>query len=111
MYQLVRDLKEYEVIFYWIDGQQEKISPEMKTIIHAREWIIDYHYSLYTFTERRRYRNDRRALQKPASPEAAFFCRRYSSNEGRRLTDQLNKVDVDLAIQKIQVLKNQVKTA
>jgi len=109
--RLAKDFKNYQFLYYWFDGQANKISPDMTTFHHAEEWIIDYHFSLYNGTERRKSKIDRRTVNssRQSKRKAIFFSKRERGLHGRRITDRQVHVDIDLSIEKLELLKQAIK--
>lgn len=107
MFKLVKDFKNYQFVYFWIDGNKKIISPLLPTLEHAKEWFTSHHFSLYSGNERRQRKVDRRNIQSKGLEESAEipFSRRIPSKTGRRASDLNIKVDIDLSEQKISQLK------
>ena len=104
--QLVKDFKKFKFIYYWVDRYSMKVSPDMATFYHAEEWITDYRFSLYKGIERRVSKIDRRKarLLRVIKGKARFSAKRGGVT-GRRVTDNPVTVDLNLAVEKLNVLK------
>ena len=108
--QLVKDFKKFKFIYYWVDRYSMKVSPDMTTFYHAEEWITDYSFALYKGRERRVSKIDRRTarLMKIIKGKARFSSKRRGI-PGRRVTDNPVKVDLNLAAEKLNVLKRVIQ--
>lgn len=106
-FKLVKDFKEYQFVYFWINGSKKVVSPLLPTMEHAKEWYTNHHFSLYSGQERRQRKVDRRNKGSKGIEENAEipFSRRIPSSMGRRASDLHIKVDIDLAEKKISQLK------
>ncbi|MFT6351978.1 MAG: hypothetical protein ACJAZ4_001573 [Neptuniibacter pectenicola] len=106
MLKLVKDFRNYQFVFYWIDASLNKVSPHLPTKQYAQEWLIHYHFDMYSGKERRRRMVDRRSgLHKMnLSGVQIFFSQRKASIKGRRRSDRDIGVDYDLSKKKLKKL-------
>lgn len=110
--KLVKDFKNYQILFYWLDTKANKASPDMTTLRQAEEWIVDHYFSLYQGKERRQSTIDRRHLKKrQPNGQAVFFSKRKNGAQGRRITDHNIEVDIDLSAGKLNDLKHALRKA
>lgn len=109
MLRLAKDFIDYQFTYFWVDisgVKGRKVSKNLPTIQHAKEWFIDYHYSKYTGVERRKSKQDQR--QNSNIRLNPILCKRDTSTRGRRITDKPIKVDIDLSKKKIKALQHSV---
>ena len=102
MLYLVKDFEDYNFIFYWIDEDSSKTSPDFPTLEHAKEWFIKYHYEQYLGPERRKCMVDRRKAFRKGEQQ----FRQVHPSVGRRVTDKSVEVDIDRAKEKLSRLKS-----
>lgn len=86
MPKLIKDFKNYQIVFYWYEKGKGRQSPLMPTLNHAEEWLTDWSMAQYKGTERRR--------------------RDSGTHLNRRSTDKALRIDVDLCEQKLNELKH-----
>jgi hypothetical protein len=103
MLTLVKDLENFNIVFYWIDSTKKQVSPLLPTLTHAREWYTEHCFSLYKGNERRQRICDRRNSEQLRWDIAG---RRNNSQHGRRASDKPIHVDVDLAKAKINEMQD-----
>lgn len=103
--KLIKDLDNYRYVYYWACPEQGRISPDFPTLLHAGEWIADIKSSSYTGKERRQTIQDRRkrGLRARSPGQELLFSRR--EKEGRRITDRIPSVDMDLTPEKLNDMK------
>lgn len=107
--KLIKDLDNFRQIYYWACPTQGKVSPELPTLLHASEWIIKHQADNFASTERRKTLIDRRKRNTvPSNAETELVFSRRINPEGRRITDAMPKVDLDLAAEKIKEMKGQL---
>jgi hypothetical protein len=106
MYTLVKDLEYFQIMFFWLNRQSERISPYLPSMQHAKEWIHEYHFGLYGGPERRRSTIDRRRPD-----DVALNLNRNLLKHGRRITDRPIRVDIDNASEKIEGIIAKKSTA
>lgn len=101
--QLVKDLSPSGIIYFWVDENLEKISPDIPTLQLADEWRTHFIFSQFEGMERRNSFIDRRKddTQREELDKNLFHNR--LNPVGRRVTDEPIKVDVDLAVEKLKV--------
>ena len=58
--KLVKDFQDYQFVYFWIDQDEQAVSPTLPTLEHAKEWFTDQHFRTYEGKERRRRKVDRR---------------------------------------------------
>ncbi|MAY40812.1 MULTISPECIES: hypothetical protein [unclassified Neptuniibacter] len=106
MFKLVKDFDSYEFIYYWVDQNNSKVSSNLATVELAEEWLIHYHFSEYPGKERRRSFYDRRYSANKVKLQGTqiFFSKRKPPLKGRRMTDRVIEVDMDLSKEKINSL-------
>lgn len=110
--RLVKDLIDFRITFYWIDTQNQTVSPLLETLDSAREWFICYQFAAYPGQERRRSHLDRRHSKSAYSlRNSDRFSKRNANSHGRRLTDQPVHIAIDQAAEKIDGLKSQWRSA
>ncbi|WP_286238280.1 hypothetical protein [Neptuniibacter halophilus] len=107
MFRLVKDFEEFQFVFYWIDDDANKVSPNLRTLIHAKEWLVEYDFKQRSGTERRQRKADRRMLT-DSKKEGQPSSRRITTSVGRRASDRPIKIDLDLSADK---LKNCIDTS
>jgi hypothetical protein len=100
---LVKDLSPSGIVYYWTDELFDKISPDIPTIQLADEWRTRFVFSKFqgierrhSFIDRRKDNNQRKELDKN------LFYNRLNP-VGRRVTDGPVSIDMDLAVEKLQV--------
>lgn len=86
MPKLIKDFKNYQIVFYWYEKGKGRQSPLMPTLNHAEEWLQQWGNAQYQGTERRR--------------------RSGNMSFSRRSTDKRICVDVDLCEKKLAELKH-----
>jgi hypothetical protein len=106
MIRLVKDFQEYQFIYYWIDNYDEKISPDLPTLTHAKEWLIQRKGARYCGPERRNRICDRR--YESSSQRNNYTSKRSASKLGRRQSDAAFEVVIDLSKDKVRKLKEAV---
>lgn len=107
MLKLVKDFKDYQFIYYWVDNKGNKQSPNLPTLHHAEDWFLNHKFSEYVGPERRQRTIDRRKDEETSSytEETNLSYLRRRKQIGRRNTDQDIQIDVDLSAAKIRELK------
>ncbi|MAY42429.1 MULTISPECIES: hypothetical protein [unclassified Neptuniibacter] len=107
--KLIKDLDNYKFIYYWACPESGKVSPDLPTLLHAGEWICEYQTAQYKHRERRKVMKDRRrnTVQKN-TPELDLVYSRRLKPEGRRVTDTLPVIDLDMTPEKFNVMKDQL---
>jgi len=99
--ELVKDLTDEGIIYYWVDQSGEEMSPHLHSFSLAEEWRIRYLFSLYAGEERRASIIDRRSnLEKRKLMEKNHLSSR-NNPLGRRKSDIPAAVDIDLFEEKI----------
>ncbi|WP_415888368.1 hypothetical protein ACMXYV_10065 [Neptuniibacter sp. SY11_33] len=107
MLRLVKDFIDYQFTYFWVESSGKKarrMSKNLPTLEHAREWIIDYHYGQYSGIERRVAKQDRR--QNSNIKLNPILCKRNTTSPGRRVTDKPIHIDIDLSKKKIKALQD-----
>ena len=105
--KLIKDLENYKLVYYWACSDQGKVSPDLPTLLHASEWIIQHQATTYEGSERRKTLLDRRKKKTlPNNHETELVFSRRLKPEGRRITDTIPKVDLDLSAEKLLEMKN-----
>ena len=105
MLELVKDLDEYQITFYWIGSENKKVSPNLPTLTHAQEWFFEHMYAQFDGKERRKRKFDRRQSN---TMRTTLHSKRNIKSTGRRSTDKTITVDIDLSQEKISALKSAV---
>jgi hypothetical protein len=102
--QLVKDLIEGRIVFYWMDEHGEVVSEFLHSFIEAEEWWKTFMFSQYSGEERRQSICDRR--QDAETRKKLEFREKYNRTNpiGRRVTDVPVTVDLDLSKEKIEQL-------
>ena len=105
MLRLVKDFKNYQFIYFWVDKKGNKQSPHLPTLNHAEEWFVSHCFSSFEGDERRQRTFDRRFTQDATEQESNLRQLKRRNPSGRRSTDTSIKIDVDLSKEKIRNLK------
>ena len=102
--QLVKDLSDIDIVFYWIDEAGEIVSPQLYSLPVAEEWYKRFVFSLYDGRERRRSIVDRRSNddRRKNMDRNQRFGRRNPA--GRRAADKPVYVSIDLTKDKLKQL-------
>lgn len=107
MLKLVKDFIDYQFTYFWVElsgSKARRVSKNLPTLEHAKEWFINHHFSQYSGQERRKTKQDQRHNSNiKLSP---ILCKRNTSSKGRRVTDKPIHVDIDLSIKKIKALQD-----
>ncbi|WP_415891820.1 hypothetical protein ACMXYN_10765 [Neptuniibacter sp. PT8_73] len=107
--KLIKDLDNFKFVYYWACPDQGKVSPNLPTLLHAGEWIIEHNTSNYVGTERRKTMVDRRKKQAAATTaEMELVYSRRLNPEGRRVTDKVPVIDLDLTPEKFNEMKQDI---
>lgn len=106
--KLIKDFDNFKFVYYWACPDQGKVSPNLPTLLHASEWIIEHNSSNYNGVERRTTMVDRRKKKlKPNNAESELVYSRRENPEGRRVTDKVPKIDLDLTPEKFNEIKQE----
>ena len=107
MFKLVKDFRNYQFVYFWINESKKIVSPHLPTMEHAKEWYTNHHFSLYSGKERRQSKVDRRNKRAKSLDQNSDIniSRRIPSSPGRRACDLNISVDIDLSEKKISQLK------
>ena len=105
MLRLVKDFKNYQFIYFWVDKKGNKQSPSLPTLNHAEEWFVSHSFSSFEGEERRQRTFDRRYAQETTGDDSNLHQLKRRKPSGRRSTDTVIKIDVDLSKEKIRNLK------
>ncbi len=101
--RLVKDLIDSGIVYFWVDNDSEKLSPDIATLALAEEWRTRYVHSQYPGDERRKSHIDRRKNRdKRMELDETLFASRLLPH-GRRKTDVPVEVDIDQAAEKLKV--------
>lgn len=103
MLKLVKDFEDFQVIYYWLDETNQKVSPDLPTLTHAEDWLAIQQAEGYKGRDRRRRIVDRRRNQRP--PEQQRNGKRSAKPLGRRKTDKQIQIDIDYSEEKIKQLR------
>ncbi|EAR61587.1 hypothetical protein [Neptuniibacter caesariensis] len=107
--KLIKDLDNYRYVYYWACPDQGRVSPELPTILHASEWIIEHQTENYQGQERRQSNLDRRKVKSKArTPDEELVFSRRENPEGRRITDKVPVIDLDLCPEKLKSMKDEL---
>ena len=107
--KLIKDLDNYKFIYYWASPEQGKVSPDLPTLLHAGEWFIEHQSENFQDRERRTSRADRRKRSyKSTSPEMELIYSRRTHPEGRRVTDKMPVIDLDMTPDKFSAMKDEL---
>ena len=107
--KLIKDLDNYKFVYYWASPDSGKVSPELPTLLHASEWLVEYQADKYQDSERRESRIDRRKRERHASsPGMELIYSRRLNPEGRRVTDKLPVIDLDMTSEKFNKMKDEL---
>lgn len=107
--KLIKDIDNYRYVYYWACPELGKISPELPTLLHAGEWIVEYQSETYAGKERRQTSVDRRKRKLRArTPGQELVYSRRENPEGRRITDKVPVVDLDLSPEKFKSMKDEL---
>lgn len=109
--ELVRDFESGRIIYYWRDPTGEILSPAIASLTLAEEWRNTYLWQGYQGRQRRGTPLDRRrhAHKRELHPRAANVSALF--NGGRRASDRVVKLKIDLAAEKIEALKAEICTS
>ncbi|WP_415885067.1 hypothetical protein ACMXYO_10480 [Neptuniibacter sp. QD37_6] len=103
---LIKDLDNLKIVYYWACPNQGKVSPNLPTLLHASEWFISHNTAKYTGIERRKTMVDRRKQESAAvTAEMDLVYSRRLKPEGRRITDKELTIDLDLTLDKLSKIK------
>ncbi|WP_067864517.1 hypothetical protein [Neptuniibacter marinus] len=106
--KLIKDLDDFKFIYYWACPHSGQVSPNLPTLLHASEWLAEYQAKKYQNTERRKSTTDRRRrAYKSSSPSMELIYSRRINPEGRRVTDKLPTVDLDMTPDKCREARDQ----
>ncbi|MDO6513427.1 hypothetical protein [Neptuniibacter sp. 2_MG-2023] len=107
MLKLIKDFHNYQFVYYWINNQRKKVSPNLPTKQYAEEWLIHYHFETYSGRERRCRMLDRRSESQKINLRGVqiFFSKRKGLTKGRRRSDLNVEVDFDLSKKKLNKLR------
>lgn len=107
--KLIKDLDNYKFIYYWACPEQGRVSPNLPTLLHASEWLVEHQSEKYKDRERRKSMTDRRRnAYKSTSPSMELIYSRRLKPEGRRITDKLPTVDLDMSSDKCREMRDQL---
>ena len=107
--KLIKDLDNYKFIYYWASPEIGKISPNLPTLLHAGEWLVEHKTESFQDPERRKTMVDRRKKNlKSTSPEMELIYSRRENPEGRRITDKLPTIDLDMTAEKLNQMKSEL---
>ncbi len=107
--KLIKDLDNYKFIYYWASPELGKISPDLPTLLHAGEWLVEHQAENFLNKERRKTMVDRRKKAfKSTSPEMELIYSRRTNPEGRRVTDKLPVIDLDMTPEKFNQMKGEL---
>jgi len=107
--KLIKDLDNFKFVYYWACPFRGKVSPEMPTLLHAGEWMIEYQTANYEGRERRKTMIDRRKKElKPRTTDEKLQFVKRTRPEGRRITDKMPDVDLDLSEEKLKEMKQSI---
>ncbi len=99
--ELVKDLSDSGIVFYWIDEVGGRISPELATLRLANEWHQEVLFESYSGQERRVSVIDRRSDQDKRDSMVRNYISSQAFPSGRRVADVTAEVDLDLAKEKL----------
>ncbi|WP_019623334.1 hypothetical protein [Amphritea japonica] len=102
--ELVKDLSDSGIVFYWIDEAGVRISPELVTLNLANEWHQKILFESYSGQERRISVIDRRSDQDKRDSMIRNYISSQAFPKGRRITDIPAEVDQDLVKEKLKTL-------
>ena len=102
--QLIKDLNDIEIIFYWTDDSGQMLSPALHSLPLAEEWYKNFLFSTYEGKERRHSIIDRRSNEERRTKmdRNQRFGRRNPT--GRRASDKPISVTLDLTKEKLKLL-------
>lgn len=107
--KLIKDIDNYKFIYYWASPDSGQVSPSLPTLLHASEWIVEHQTNKYRKHERRKTTTDRRKQEiKTTSTEQELAFSRRIRPEGRRITDKLPEVDLDMTAEKFNTMKSKL---
>lgn len=101
--RLVKDLSVSGIVYFWIDNDSMKVSPDIPTLLLAEEWRTGFLFADFDGVEKRQSQIDRRKDKHQRIDVDEQLLSDRSHPEGRRLADLPVKVDIDLAAEKLKV--------
>ncbi|MBQ0785502.1 MAG: hypothetical protein KBT66_14820 [Amphritea sp.] len=99
--ELVKDLSDSGIVFYWIDEAGGRISPELATLNLAHEWHQQALFEAYSGEERRVSVIDRRSDRNKRDSMLRNYISSQANPNGRRASDVADEVDLDLVKEKL----------
>ncbi len=99
--ELVKDLSDSGIVFYWIDEMGGRISPELATLNLAHEWHQQALFEAYSGEERRVSVIDRRSDRSRRDSMVRNYISSQANPHGRRASDVADEVDLDLVKEKL----------
>lgn len=99
--ELVKDLSDSGIIFYWIDASGGRISPELATLNLAHEWHQQALFEAYRGPERRVSTIDRRSDRVKRDSMDRNSISSQANPNGRRISDVAAVVKFDLVKEKL----------
>ena len=102
--ELVKNLTDNGIRFYWTDESEQRLSPELATFEQAKEWRIQTLFDTYKDVERRASIIDRRSDSDKRERMSKNYQSLQTNPQGRRLADKVVEVYIDLVKQKFQEL-------
>ncbi|EAR60457.1 hypothetical protein [Neptuniibacter caesariensis] len=100
---LVKDFNESGFIYYWVDENQDQVSPYIPTFKLAEEWRTRYLFDQYEGNERRLSLIDRRKDESTRKEFDRSLDIVRTNPQGRREADEPVKVDIDLSVEKLKI--------
>ena len=99
--ELVKDLSDSGIIFYWVDEVGIRISPELATLNLAHEWYQQTLFDAYKGQERRVSMIDRRSDRCKRDAMVRNYISAQANPNGRRISDAAAEVNLDLVKKKL----------
>ncbi|WP_067867625.1 hypothetical protein [Neptuniibacter marinus] len=101
--RLVKDLSSSGIVYFWIDKDEQKLSPDIPSLPLAEEWWTNYLFSLFDGPERRYSLIDRRQDKNQRKDiDQQLFSNRLNP-AGRRESDKPIQVDLDRVADKLKI--------
>ncbi|SIS44512.1 hypothetical protein [Neptunomonas antarctica] len=100
--ELVKNLTDKGVRFYGFDVSEDSLNPEGKTLELTKEWRIQNLFDTYREVERRTTTIDRRSDSDKRESMIKHYPSLQPNPQGRRITDVLVEVYIDLLKKKFQ---------
>lgn len=98
---LIKDFINQNIVLYWADSDDKRVSPLLQSLQLAEEWWIKHKFSNHNGGDRRSSFIDRRKLYNKREANAHTARMSSKTSEGRRNTDRNIKVDIDLSRNKL----------